>query len=226
MRLRRHRFFSVFLVGVTLQVLALLLSSSSALEIDTGLLERTAVTRYGPRAVSEVADWLRLMQQNAGATEGDKLTLVNRFWNQRVREAEDSAVWGQVDYWATPLESLARGAGDCEDFAIGKYFSLVRMGVDSAKLRFIYVRAKLSDGPPNGIAHMVLGYYATPTAVPLVLDSLNKEILPASRRPDLTPVFSFNAEGVYVAGAATAPVDRVSRWRDLLARMQQEGFRP
>ncbi|MDQ2140079.1 transglutaminase-like cysteine peptidase [Alcaligenaceae bacterium B3P038] len=226
MRLRRHRFFSVFLVGVTLQVLALLISSSNALEIDTGLLERTAVTRYGPRAASEVADWLRLMQQNAGATEGDKLTLVNRFWNQRVREAEDIAVWGLVDYWATPLESLARGAGDCEDFAIGKYFSLVRMGVDSAKLRFIYVRAKLSDGPPNGIAHMVLGYYATPTAVPLVLDSLNKEILPASRRPDLTPVFSFNAEGVYVAGAATAPVDRVSRWRDLLARMQQEGFRP
>lgn len=226
MRLRRHRILSVFLVGVTLQMLALLFSSSSALEIDIGQLERTAVTRFGPRAASEVADWLRLMQQHAGAAEGDKLTLVNRFWNQRVREAEDLAVWGQVDYWATPLESLARGAGDCEDFAIGKYFSLVRMGVDSAKLRFIYVRARLNDGAPNGIAHMVLGYYATPSAVPLVLDSLNKEILPASRRPDLTPVFSFNAEGVYVAGAAAAPVDRVSRWQDLLARMQQEGFRP
>jgi len=226
MRLRRHRILSIFLVGVTLQLLALLVSSSNALEIDIGQLERTAVTRFGPRAASEVADWLRLMQQHAGAAEGDKLTLVNRFWNQRVREAEDLAVWGQVDYWATPLESLARGAGDCEDFVIGKYFSLIRMGVDGAKLRFIYVRAKLNDGAPNGIAHMVLGYYATPSAVPLVLDSLNKEILPANRRPDLTPVFSFNAEGVYVAGAATTPVDRVSRWQDLLARMQQEGFRP
>jgi predicted transglutaminase-like cysteine proteinase len=226
MRLRRHRILSIFLVGVTLQLLALLFSSSNALEIDIGQLERTAVTRFGPRAASEVADWLRLMQQHAGAAEGDKLTLVNRFWNQRVREAEDLAVWGQVDYWATPLESLARGAGDCEDFVIGKYFSLIRMGVDGAKLRFIYVRAKLNDGAPNGIAHMVLGYYATPSAVPLVLDSLNKEILPANRRPDLTPVFSFNAEGVYVAGAATTPVDRVSRWQDLLARMQQEGFRP
>jgi predicted transglutaminase-like cysteine proteinase len=226
MRLRRHRILSIFLVGVTLQLLALLFSSSNALEIDIGQLERTAVTRFGPRAASEVADWLRLMQQHAGAAEGDKLTLVNRFWNQRVREAEDLAVWGQVDYWATPLESLARGAGDCEDFVIGKNFSLIRMGVDGAKLRFIYVRAKLNDGAPNGIAHMVLGYYATPSAVPLVLDSLNKEILPANRRPDLTPVFSFNAEGVYVAGAATTPVDRVSRWQDLLARMQQEGFRP
>ncbi|MET0184693.1 MAG: transglutaminase-like cysteine peptidase [Achromobacter sp.] len=226
MRLRRHRILSIFLVGVTLQLLALLFSSSNALEIDIGQLERTAVTRFGPRAASEVADWLRLMQQHAGAAEGDNLTLVNRFWNQRVREAEDLAVWGQVDYWATPLESLARGAGDCEDFVIGKYFSLIRMGVDGAKLRFIYVRAKLNDGAPYGIAHMVLGYYATPSAVPLVLDSLNKEILPANRRPDLTPVFSFNAEGVYVAGAATTPVDRVSRWQDLLARMQQEGFRP
>jgi hypothetical protein len=73
---------------------------------------------------------------------------------------------------------------------------------------------------------MVLGYYETPAAEPLVLDSLLDNIMPASQRKDLTPVFSFNAQGVYVAGAQTTSVDRITRWRDLLARMKQEGFLP
>ncbi|PAS95748.1 MAG: hypothetical protein BSR46_16480 [Candidatus Dactylopiibacterium carminicum] len=60
---------------------------------------------------------------------------------------------------------------------------------------------------------MVLGYYEQPGSDPLVLDNLRSDILPASQRPDLTPVFSFNAEGVWTAGSsgAGAPVERLSR---------------
>ena len=128
--------------------------------------------------------------------ERDKLTLVNDFWNRSVMSGEDSVIWGQPDYWATPLESLGKGAGDCEDYVIGKYFSLLAMGVPANKLRFIYVRARIG-GPASSsqVAHMVLGYYETPNAVPLVLDSLISTILPATQRRDLTPVFSFNADG-------------------------------
>ncbi len=72
---------------------------------------------------------------------------------------------------------------------------------------------------------MVLGYYETPVSDPLVLDSLTDAIVPASQRTDLTPVFSFNAEGIYVGGEKSAPVDQITRWRRLLVRMQQEGFR-
>ena len=136
-------------------------------------------------------------------------------------------LWSQPDYWATPLETLGKGAGDCEDYVIGKYFSLLRLGVAVEKLRLIYVRARLGGaGSTQSIAHMVLGYYETPAAEPLVLDSLLDNIMPASQRKDLTPVFSFNAQGVYVAGAQPASVDRITRWRDLLARMKQEGFLP
>ena len=101
------------------------------------------------------------------------------------------------------------------------------MGVPANKLRFIYVRARIG-GPASSsqVAHMVLGYYETPNAVPLVLDSLISTILPATQRRDLTPVFSFNADGVYVDGKPAAPVDRLSRWRDLLQRMEREGIRP
>jgi hypothetical protein len=45
-----------------------------------------------------------------------------------------------------------------------------------------------------GLSQKVLAYYALPEAEPLILDNLISELRPASRRPDLTPVFSFNAE--------------------------------
>jgi hypothetical protein len=59
-----------------------------------------------------------------------------------------------------------------------------------------------------------------------VLDSLEPRIVSASRRRDLTPVFSFNVRGIYVPGARPASVDRIGRWKSLLARMRSEGFQP
>src|SRR5690606_26911116 len=98
-------------------------------------------------------------------------------------------IWRQADYWATPLETLAKRAGDCEDFVIAKYFSLINIGVAPEKLRLIYVRARVGGmGSSQSIAHMVLGYYATPHADPLVLDNLVGTIAPASQRRDLSPV--------------------------------------
>ena len=104
---------------------------------------------------------------------------------------------------------------------IGKYFSLIILGVSPDKLRFIYVRAQVND---VAIAHMVLGYYETPTAEPLVLDSLIDTIEPARERNDLTPVFSFNVQGIYVPGAKPASVDQIGRWRTLMQRMRSQGF--
>ena len=91
--------------------------------------------------------------------ERDKLTLVNDFWNRSVMSGGLRDL-GPADYWATPLESLGKGAGDCEDYVIGKYFSLLAMGVPANKLRFIYVRARIG-GPASSsqVAHMVLGYW-------------------------------------------------------------------
>ncbi|MGY6273680.1 transglutaminase-like cysteine peptidase [Achromobacter denitrificans] len=202
-------------------------SGSSALEIDTGRLQSLAASRYGAKGARTVGSWLELLRAPAPVQERDALTLANDFWNRSLLSGEDLTVWRQADYWATPLESLGKGAGDCEDYVIGKYFSLLKLGVPASKLRFIYVRARIGGAASSSqVAHMVLGYYETPNAVPLVLDSLISTILPATQRRDLTPVFSFNADGVYVDGKPAAPVDRLSRWRDLLQRMEREGVRP
>lgn len=200
----------------------------SALEFDAAMLERTMRTRYGAQGVQGLQNWFGVLQEQRGLSQEQQLERVNAFWNRSVLASDDPAVWGEADYWATPLESLGKRSGDCEDFVIGKYFTLLHLGVPVEKLRLIYVRARLGGlGSTQSIAHMVLGFYPTPDAIPLVLDNLVGEILPASERGDLTPVFSFNGQGIYVPGASQkAPVERIGRWQGLLVRMQQEGFRP
>jgi len=185
-----------------------------------------AMQRYGTAGATAVRDWRALVASLPGKAEELQLRSVNDFFNRRVRFADDQEIWNQPDYWATPIETLGRGAGDCEDFALAKYFSLREAGVDAAKLRLIYVRARIG-GPDSSItqAHMVVGYYATPDAEPQVLDNLIGDIRPASRRPDLSPVFSFNSEGVY-AGGSVSSIERLTRWKGLLLRMRSEGYAP
>ena len=198
-----------------------------ALDFDEGRLQGRMQSRYGAAGVQRLGQWLAMLTAQKSRPLSQQLPAVNEFWNRAVVQTEDSMLWAQPDYWATPLETLGKGAGDCEDYVIGKYFSLLRLGVPGDKLRLIYVRARMGGvGSTHSIAHMVLGYYEVPTAEPLVLDSMVDFLLPSSQRKDLTPVFSFNAQGVYVAGAQPSSVDRITRWRDLLTRMKQEGFLP
>ena len=155
------------------------------------------------------------------------IAAVNRFYNRRIAFTDDPPVWGVADHWASPLELLEKGRGDCEDYAIAKYFSLLATGVAVDKLRLVYVRAQI--GGPDGVAqaHMVLAYYPRPGAEPLILDNLIEDVRPASRRPDLTPVFSFNGEGLWQGAggpAAGDPTVRLSRWREVLAKARAEGF--
>lgn len=196
----------------------------AALHAWDGERMNAAAQRLGSRAVSGVQALQPLLLQAAKLDEAERLPLVNEFFNRRIVYREDIDVWGQVDYWASPLETLGKGAGDCEDYAIAKYFSLIATGMPAAKLRLVYVRAQVGGGVQ---AHMVLAYYAQPNAEPLILDSLVTEVRPASRRPDLVPVFSFNSEGLWqgVGGASAGdPVARLSRWREVLQKAKAEGF--
>lgn len=168
------------------------------------------------------------MVEQQHAPEVEQLQLVNDFFNRHIRYAEDIDLWEQSDYWATPMETLGRRAGDCEDYTIAKYMSLIKLGIPAERLRLIYVRASIGGSQSRiSQAHMVLGYYPTPQSVPLILDNLIPGIMQAEERPDLKPVFSFNSVGLWVGNnpqSQADPTARLSRWRDVLTRMQKEGF--
>lgn len=174
--------------------------------------------------VATLSSWNTLIEQGKALDEPAKLEAVNGFINRSVLYASDQVTWGEHDYWATPAQTLERGLGDCEDFAIAKYFSLVRMGVPSEKLRLTFVKA-LQPGK-RGQAHMVLAYYPSPSAQPLILDNRQAAIEPASRRPDLLPVYAFNNQGIFLATSpqrVSQPPERMALWRDVSERALVDG---
>lgn len=161
-----------------------------------------------------------LISSVASLDDQQKLEQVNQYFNKEIRFISDQLLWKIEDYWATPYESLSRRAGDCEDFSLAKYFTLIKAGMDPEKLRITYVKAvKLQQ------AHMVLAYYPTPSAEPLVLDNLIPEIKKASKRRDLVPVYSFNASGFWLnkmsGNVRLGGASRVTMWSEFVQRMAQ-----
>jgi predicted transglutaminase-like cysteine proteinase len=188
-------------------------------------MQSLARERYGAQAEQTVTAWRRMLEESRSLPVDQQLNAVNTFFNRRIVYELDPAVWQQNDYWATPLEFMGRATGDCEDYSISKYMTLLLLGVPNEKLRMIYVRARTAGAKTE--AHMVLGYFEDPTGEPVILDNLITSVRPASRRPDLSPVFSFNNQGLWVAGQQTSSADptaRLSKWREVLDRMKQEGL--
>ncbi len=185
-------------------------------------LLKQAETKCTQGAVTRLLGWEDMIRKDNSTSDRQKLEKVNQFFNSRIRFASDWDVWGVEDYWATPFEFLCKNAGDCEDFAIAKFFTLKAIGVGEEKLNIMYVKAL-----QYGIAHMVLAYYSTPGAEPLILDNLIDGIAPASKRPDLLPIFGFNGSGLWTAKQrsqgklAGTSSDRLKPWQNLQKKMSE-----
>jgi predicted transglutaminase-like cysteine proteinase len=167
-----------------------------------------------------IIQWCQLVRTASNYPDRIKIEKVNDLINQ-AEFIYDAPQWGKGDYWATPYELLIANKGDCEDFTIAKYFTLRELGVADSKLRLTYVKSISLNQ-----AHMVLSYYPVPGSVPLVLDNLNPEILPATSRDDLIPVFGFNGTGLWTAkargdGKLVGKADRLSVWNELRNRMDE-----
>ncbi|WED43885.1 transglutaminase-like cysteine peptidase [Legionella cardiaca] len=176
--------------------------------------------KYTGAIAQRFAAWKKLILTNRNDATFNKLKVTNDFFNQFIFHYEDNTQ-GVEDYWQTPEEFIVSGEGDCEDFSIAKYFTLLALGVPMQTLRITYVKSvKLNR------AHMVLAFYAKPNAEPLVLDNLVSEILPASKRPDLIPVYSFNGQGLWLAKQRSSDKflgdsNRLTKWQSLIQRMQK-----
>ncbi|SFR43956.1 transglutaminase-like cysteine proteinase BTLCP [Marinobacter daqiaonensis] len=189
---------------------------ATAFELGTELLNYIQ-QEYGTEARQRLETWQDLHQLAGSAPTRRQIRLVNSFFN-RVPFISDLAHWNEEDFWATPVELLATNGGDCEDYSIAKYLTLRSMGVPDQQLRIVYVKAlELNQ------AHMVLAWYPTPDADPLILDNLINQIRPASQRDDLEPVYSFNGEGLWrVRGGRdkrSGTAEQLSHWRALTERL-------
>ena len=182
----------------------------------------TFTQKYGSKAEKRVKIWDNLVESAKGKKTLQKLKLVNDFFNT-IPYRLDKKHWGKKDYWATPFEFMGTGAGDCEDYAIAKYYTLRKLGIPENKLRITYVKY-LKKRSKFEQAHMVLTYYHKQNSTPVVLDNINKKLKLASKRKDLKPIYSFNAQGLWKAKNKGKSSQRVGKnnlksWKNLVSRI-------
>jgi predicted transglutaminase-like cysteine proteinase len=177
---------------------------------------------FGATAQQRLTEWRTLMTsaENQALPERRKLELVNDFMNQ-TPFVSDQEHWGKASYWALPVEFLSTNGGDGEDFAVAKYFTLLALGVSDEKLKIVSAR----ETRVRKEAHMVLAYFATPDAEPLILDNFDKTLHPASARTDLVLLEAFNETVLRVgeqkgAGKTEDNDRRAERWNELKRRMK------
>jgi len=120
-----------------------------------------------------------------------QLIRVNSYLNQLLPQV-DMLNQKTPDHWETPKEFLKCGYGDCEDYAIIKYFTLIKLGFDKKKLFITSVYEKYT-----GSYHMVLSYFKSEGKPPLILDNLSFRILDLKRRKDLKVDKFMNKYGTY-----------------------------
>ena len=197
--------------------LIILLFLSTLLAFNDGPIPekvmKKAERKYSGLVVSRYLGYNKMLRQAEHLNLHNKLNLVNEFFNNIIYQS-DIKNWKQDDYWATPLEFLARNKGDSEDYVIAKYFALTTLKVDPTKLYFAYVNSTQFKRP-----HMVLSYFETPESDPLILDNINPEVLKASQRTDLTPVYNFNINTLHTLSKSDQSTHK--KWEKLIKRVKR-----
>lgn len=186
--------------------------------------------QFGLSAIDRLEKWQQIMVSGKNLKESKKIKLVNNFFN-KIPYISDLENYRVNEYWATPIELLVRNGGDCEDYAMAKYFTLIEIGVPEEKLQITYAvltRVVPYSFPVQKVKenHVVLTYYPMPDSEPLVLDNMDIDIFPAGQRDDLSPVYSFNSAKLWFAKEGTWQWGVVGNailsrpWQEFLKRLE------
>jgi len=205
-------------------LITILISSISLYSLDSFSENTITIVKkkYGQKAYSRLLAWDKMLKKSKNAKTLKKLKFVNDFFN-KIKYKTDIKHWQKNDYWATPLEFTGTAAGDCEDYAIAKYFALLKVGIPEQKLRIAYVKL-LRKRTKFEESHMVLSYYHKANSTPIILDNVNKRLKLVSKRKDLKLVYSFNANGLYKSKKIGQKQKKVStnkmyKWKNLVDKL-------
>lgn len=161
---------------------------------------------------------LILLKKSLKKVDNDlaKLTSVNEFFNE-FKESTDKKIYNKKDYWATRKEFIFKGSGDCEDFVIAKYFTLIELGVEENKLSLLH-------GIYKDQYHLVLAYQDDPYSDPFILDNINKKILPLTQRNDLLVLYTLKTINLTQTSHLTSDLEALSnyKWTKIYIKEKEE----
>lgn len=129
-----------------------------------------------------------------GKRFSDKLSFINSSVNRLIAYKSDTAIYGKLDYWATPSEILDRRAGDCEDFAILKMTALLRAGIPAQSMSLVVLQDRRRK-----FFHAVLS--VSTVSGTFILDSLSNVVLRDSDLPDYLPLYSVSTDRAWIHGS-------------------------
>lgn len=135
------------------------------------------------RYFNRTTTWGNLRDKASGKTPMQQLQLINEFWN-KWKYIDDRTNWNMIDYWASPAQFLKK-SGDCEDYAIAKYFTLKELGFDPHTLRIVVLKNTFTNED-----HAVLAVYLNDDV--FILDNLSPIVLSHKRISQYAPQVSLN----------------------------------
>jgi predicted transglutaminase-like cysteine proteinase len=204
----------IFITIISLQAKSISLTNKDLHKIKTSPKERAITIR--------LVKYLDLKKKIKDFKLIRKLSHVNAFYN-KILPVHDATKYKVDDHWATPKEFLIEGKGDCEDYAIAKYFTLIETGIAKEKLFFGIVQVK-----GESTYHMVLLYIENKKAMPLVLDNLSFKVVSFDIRRKLIPKVIFNEKSAYILKnkkihkRVKINWGKVDKWQKLLDRVYKK----
>lgn len=130
-----------------------------------------------------VQEWLYFIESLKGQSKQAQIEAVNQYMNQ-FKFVSDADNYGTNDYWATPMEFMAKG-GDCEDYAIAKYVSLRALGFSKSELRLVIVQDRVMRAP-----HAMVAAFNNGKAN--IMDNQNPAVLDSAQITRYVPVYSIS----------------------------------
>lgn len=145
--------------------------------------------------------WRNIVAYAPKVSERELLRIINGSFNQW-RPKNDGDTWNTPEYWASPREFFSKRGGDCEDYAIAKYYALRFLGMDVSRMRITVVRRKDEKGNWLPELHAVLAVRSGDLWFILDNNARPKDnIFPHTQyKGRFVPLYSMNENGAWIHG--------------------------
>lgn len=179
-----------------------------ALRVSRTALDAKWRAASGGTLGSQAGPWAAVIALNRNLPRAAQIRNVNAWVNDRIAYVEDVRQYGAADHWSSAVQSLKRGRGDCEDYAIAKMQILRALGVAADSMFLVIARDLVRRAD-----HAILAVAIDGDLV--VLDNETDRILSSDDARDYRPILSFNATGSWTHGYRTAPPAAALRYASL-----------